>query len=96
VDAACRVLRAVLDAGLAREQALLVSEALELLDACPPVALTGVLPHAGQDPADPRDGLSLAMGYLERAVRRGASIREVCRYASAACLLTPALRDGSS
>lgn len=88
VEDARRVLSAVLDAGPVLGQALLISEALEvLLDVHPPYPPLG----CADDPTEPELGIRTALGHLDRAVADAVSVRDLSRYAAVTCLLTQAL-----
>jgi len=91
VDAAHRVLSAVLAAGPAPDDAAAVSEALGvLLDVHPPYPPLG----AEDDPTEPDVGIPAALALLDQAVATAADIPSLCRYGEAMVLLrrAPAVR----
>jgi hypothetical protein len=84
VDAARRVLTAVLAADPIPEDALVVSEALAvLLDVHPPYPPLG----AEDDPTEPEAGLPVAFALLGQALDEAGDIPSVCRYGEVMLLL---------
>lgn len=87
VDGARRVLTAVLQAGPALDDALLISQALGvLLDVDPPYPPLGL----EDDPTEPDAGISDALRHLDDAAAGTDSVVDLCRYATAAALLNQA------
>ena len=84
VDDARRILTAVLAADPAVEDALAVSEALEvLLDVLPPYPPLGL----EDDPTEPEDGIPAALALLGEAVTVADGIPSLCRYGEVMVLL---------
>lgn len=91
IDAARRVLTAVLQAGPALDDALLISQALAvLLDVDPPYPPLGL----EDDPAEPDAGIPAALAHLDDAAAAAESVADLCRYAPAAALLNQAQHIG--
>jgi len=87
IDAARRVLTAVLEAGPAVEDAVTITEALDLLlDVDPPYPPLGL----EDDPTDPDVGIPAALAHLDDAAQAATSVRELTRYAVVALLLQQA------
>ena len=92
VDAARRVLAAVLAAEPAPKDALAVSEALAVLvDVHPPY------PPLTQEanPEDPEDGVNAAMEMLREAIETATDIPALCRYGEVVVLLARVPADRS-
>jgi hypothetical protein len=84
VDAARRVLAAVLAADPLPEDALAVSEALSaLVDVHPPYPPLG----AEDDPTEPDVGIPTALAYLDEALNQADDIISLCRYGEVMVLL---------
>ena len=84
IDAARRALTAVLEAGPAVEDAVTITEALDLLlDVEPPYPPLGL----EDDPTEPDDGIPAALAYLDDAAQSATSVRELTRYAVVVLLL---------
>lgn len=84
VEAARRVLTAVLEAGPAIEEAVTVTEALDvLLDVDPPYPPLG----CQDDPTEPDVGIPAALAHLDEAAAAATSVREIARYGVVALML---------
>jgi hypothetical protein len=84
VDAARRVLTAVLAADPAMEDALAISEALTvLLDVHPPYPPLGL----EDDPTEPEQGLPAAAALLGKAIEQAGTVADLCRYGETIVLL---------
>lgn len=84
VDAARRVLTAVLAADPAVDDALAVSEALAVLvDVHPPYPPLGL----EDDPTEPEDGIPAAMRLLGEAIDAASDIPSLCRYGEVIVML---------
>jgi len=88
VEAARRILTAVLAADPTLDDSLRISEALgALLDVHPPYPPLGL----EDDPTEPEIGIPIAMSHLGRAIELATAIPERCRYGVALVLLRRAL-----